>query len=33
MGYTPMLRAEYFGHVDAFSLLYKAGANISMTKV
>ena len=33
MGYTPILRAEYYGHVDVFGLLYDAGANFSIIKV
>ena len=33
MGYTPILRAEFYGHVDAFGLLYDAGANLSIIKV
>ena len=33
MGYTPILRAEYYCHVDAFLLLYEAGANLSLIKV
>ena len=33
MGYTPILRAEYFGHVDAFMLLYETGPNFSIIKV
>ena len=33
MGYTPILRAEYFGNVDAFMLLYEAGPNFSIVKV
>ena len=33
MGYTPILRAECFDHVDAFGLLYDAGADFSIIKV